>query len=88
MVFLGTPHLSTSTGARPNVLENILRLRQKTLPRRDALTPDDNMIMARLCHNFELIGIQVPVVSAYETVESRIYEGMFAKFRRPHQVVV
>ncbi|KPM45836.1 hypothetical protein AK830_g682 [Neonectria ditissima] len=87
-VFLGTPHLPLTIEASPNILELILRSHQKSLPPRNALTVDDNVILAKFCHDFGLLGIQVPIVSAYETVESRVYQGMFAKYRKPRQVPI
>jgi len=88
IIFLGTPHLPLNIEPKPNVLENILRLRQKSIPRRDNIRADDNHVVAQFCRSFELIGIQVPIVSAYERAESSVYEGMFAKLRKPRQLVV
>jgi hypothetical protein len=88
IVFLGTPHLPLNINPKPNFIESILRLQQKTIPRKDNLRSDDNLIIAQFCRSFELMVVQVPIVSAYEKMESSIYEGMFAKLRKPRQMVV
>ena len=77
IVFLGTPHLPLNAAPSPNIMDLILRLHQRTSPRKHALTVNDNAFLARCCQDFELLGIQVPVVSAYETVESRVHQGIF-----------
>ncbi|EGX95344.1 NB-ARC and TPR domain protein [Cordyceps militaris CM01] len=77
IVFLGTPHLPSTIAASPNLVESILKLHQRGTLRKDAVTADDNSLLARCCYDFELLGIQVPIVSAYETVESRVRFGMF-----------
>ncbi|KAH8162522.1 hypothetical protein CIB48_g5721 [Xylaria polymorpha] len=38
---------------------------------------DDNTFVSKCCKDFELLGVQVPIVSAYETVESRVHQGVF-----------
>ncbi|PVH75065.1 hypothetical protein DL98DRAFT_575303 [Cadophora sp. DSE1049] len=77
MVFLGTPRLPVNVAPSPNIVDLILRLHQRSSPRKRALTVNDNAFLPRCCQDFELLGIQVPIVSAYVTVESRVQQGMF-----------
>lgn len=81
IVFLGTPHLSADVAPSPNIIDLILRLHQRPAPSKHALTADDNAFVARCCQDFSLLGIQVPIVSAYEVTASRVYQGMFKSQR-------
>jgi hypothetical protein len=46
IVFLGTPHLPLNAAPSPNIIDLILRLQQRTSPRKHALTVNDNVLDA------------------------------------------
>lgn len=75
--------------AQPNIVEHILRSNQKaTLPRHALTSTGDNALLAKLCRDYELSGLGVPVLSAYESKESKVSRGVFAKFLKARSVVV
>ncbi|KAM3476171.1 hypothetical protein MY8738_007067 [Beauveria namnaoensis] len=88
IVFLGTPHFPSTIAASPNLVESILKLHQRGSLRKDAVAANDNSVLARCCYDFELLGMQVPIVSAYETVESRVRFGMFKVVPTLQEVVI
>lgn len=84
IVFLGTPHLAADVAPSPNIIDLILRLHQRA-PSKHAVTVGDNAFVARCCQDFEVLEIQVPIISAYEMIPSRVYQGVC---KSGHRVVV
>ncbi|KAK3294429.1 tetratricopeptide repeat domain-containing protein [Chaetomium fimeti] len=80
VLFLGTPHVPDGVGSEKNLVERILRSAQKKGLRESALRPaQDNDLLAKLSRDFESTGLDVPILSCYETRPSEIYGNVFAR---------
>ena len=87
VAFLGTPHSIINGETESNLLDLMLRSEQVVLPKH-LFGKEDNVAMAELSRDFEIVDLQVPIISVYEERAARIQESIFARFRKSRQVVV
>lgn len=77
IIFLATPHRCANEEETPSRLTTLLRAYSRAASQK--ATTADEMRTYNLCiDRFEELALQVPVLSAYETEESRITTGRFA----------
>ncbi|RSL75516.1 hypothetical protein CEP51_010797 [Fusarium floridanum] len=88
-IFLGSPHLIGDIEDAKKSFDLLAKCRNSgTVKALSSLTELSDLI--EVCKSFERLGIQGPVVSAYETKETHLSSGLFAKFRsrtRGHMIV-
>ncbi|RSL54940.1 hypothetical protein CEP54_009623 [Fusarium duplospermum] len=88
-IFLGSPHLIGDIDDAKKSFDLLVKCRNNgTVKALSSLTELSDLI--EVCKSFERLGIQGPVVSAYETKETHLSSGLFAKFRtrtRGHMIV-
>ena len=87
VVFLGTPHSLGDEKLESNILDLLLRSQQKILPKH-AFVKTDNAALVDLSRQFEVVNLQVPVISVYEGRETKIHDSLFARFRKSRQSIV
>ncbi|KAH6635094.1 P-loop containing nucleoside triphosphate hydrolase protein [Chaetomium sp. MPI-SDFR-AT-0129] len=73
IVFLGAPHLTSTDDTRWENWRSLLRLYRKELPK-TALRPQDVEILAQLCQQFSNLDLQIPILSVYETLTTKLRE--------------
>lgn len=83
ILFLASPHLRLGTIPDINVIESILRTNPDFTYLKRAWTDKDNVLLQRICAAFEMVNVQVPIISAYETKETKIHrvKKIFSRFQ-------
>lgn len=87
VVFLGTPHSLGDEKLESNILDLLLRSQQRILPKH-AFVKTDNAALIDLSRQFEVVNLQIPVISVYEGRETKIHDSLFARFRKSRQSIV
>ncbi|KAJ4177823.1 hypothetical protein NW767_015010 [Fusarium falciforme] len=88
-IFLGSPHFIGNVDDVKKSLDLLFKCRNGETERRFS-SHDDISALIEICKTFERPGIQRPVVSAYESRETHLSSGLFARFRsktRGHLIV-
>lgn len=76
IIFLGTPHLTSPNDERWENWRLLLRIYRKDLPK-TILSPQDIEMLAEVCLRFGGLNLHIPVLSVYETVETKVSMGRF-----------
>ncbi len=87
VVFLGTPHIKSDRRQAARTLGHILALQSKSLIRYP-FSSSDVFVFLEVCRQFEVLNLQVPVISVYESKETSQYIHILAKFIRRRGSVV
>lgn len=88
IIFLGTPHLTTVDDDRWDVWRSILKLCANDVPK-NSLQGQDIQLLSNICENFNRLNIQIPILSVYETVPTKIKsQGPLAYFQTTEPMVI
>lgn len=71
IVFLGTPHLCTTDDARWDHWRLILQLYRRDIPK-TALRDEDKLDLSSVCERFSSLNLPIPILSVYESTETKI----------------
>jgi hypothetical protein len=80
IIFLGTPHTTSKDDKRWENWKWILKLTRKDIPKQSQTDGDINMLV-EVCQIFELLHLQIPVLSVFEAKETRVREGLLQSIR-------
>jgi hypothetical protein len=87
IIFLGTPHLTSIDDDRWETWRLLLKLGSKDVPK-NILRAQDIQLLVSVCEKFNGLNIQIPVLSVYENVPTRVKDpGPLALFHSTEQVV-
>jgi hypothetical protein len=78
IIFLGSPQLTSTSDERWENWRLILKLYRKDLPK-TALSVQDIEMLAEVCQRFGELNLRIPVLSVYETLETKVSTGRFGK---------
>jgi hypothetical protein len=87
IIFLGTPHLTFIDDDRWEKWRLLLKLNYKDVPKK-ILQPRDIQLLASVCDDFDGLNIQIPILSVYENIPTKIKNiGSISLFHTTEQVV-
>jgi hypothetical protein len=88
IIFLGVPHLTTINDERWDIWRTILRLCLNNVSK-SGLQGHDIQLLTSVCQNFDGLNIQIPILSVYETIPTKIKSpGALSYFQTAEQMVI
>jgi hypothetical protein len=75
IIFLGTPHLTSENDSRWENWRFILKANRKEISK-DSLRASDTSSLAETCQRFQDLNLQVPILTVYETLETKIRDSL------------
>jgi hypothetical protein len=87
IVFLGTPHIGYNQADGNDVLNNILHSISKSKIKFQAVKRDREDLQ-KLCQQFEVAKLQVRILSAYESQETKQYKNSIMGFWKNRTSIV
>lgn len=82
IVFLGTPHLSYRKQNVWKRLGAILQSNSKFAKKLIAQAEDEAAILANVCQKFVETGIDIPILSVYETKKTKIRSSWYSRGKK------
>lgn len=87
VIFLGSPHLTTTDDERWENWQLLLKLYRKDVSK-SVLRIEDIQILASVCGKFNALNLRIPVLSVYEQRKTKIRDaGPFGRFKTVERVV-